>query len=67
MLQCLEEVCLRDQKVPASTRAQSLLVPERSLQRPVDKDMLDIFGLNDDDDAPAFGGAPADLDATPPE
>ena len=52
MLQCLEEVCLRDQKVPASTRAQSLLVPERSLQRPVDKDMLDIFGLNDDDDDP---------------
>ena len=35
----------------------------------VNKDMLDIFGLNDDDDAPAFGGAPADRlgDATPPE
>ena len=33
----------------------------------VDKDMLDIFGLNDDDDDdPAVGGPPADRDATPP-
>ena len=34
----------------------------------VDKDVLDIFGLNDDDDHPlaAGGGPPADRDATPP-
>ena len=31
----------------------------------VDKDM-DIFGLNNDEEAPAAGAAPADRDATPP-
>ena len=32
----------------------------------VDKDLLDIFGLNNDDGDPAVHGPPADRDATPP-